>query len=269
VPWAPELFSAPALQQLLDRRRHEEELSVPYFYGLETGELDALVDSFVGEPEIHDPVRGRVRGVRAFERFVDEMRAWLAEHHVSVEDVQRVVLEKRGFEEVILHLDGPSGRLELPFGLVADHGADGRLEELRVYYGSRPLTGRYANRPPLLQPDPELREPEVVAEYRGALAAGDVDALAATFETDGSDVRGDFERVFSDGGGVVLETCAIVDDGRSCALEYNVVRWGGTPLPPQAGMAVFVRGDGGRIAAVRVYGDVDPPILRSQPSKGD
>jgi len=240
VPWLPELFSAPALQQLQDKRRLEEELSVPYFYGLETGEIDALVESFAGEPELYDPVRGRVRGVRAFVAFVDELRAWLAERHVTVEDVQRVILEGRGFEEVILHVDGPDGRLAVPFALVADHGEGGRLGELRIYYGDKALTGRSANRPPLLQPDPELREPDVVAEYTRALAAREIP----------------------------LELCAIVDDGRSCALEYNVVGWGATVLPPQAGMAVFVRGDGGRLAAVRVYGDTDPPLLRSQPWNG-
>ena len=268
MPWLPELLSAPALQQLQDKRRLEEELSVPYFYGLETGEIDALVESFAGEPELSDPVRGRVRGVRAFVAFVDELRAWLAERHVSVEDVQRVVLEGRGFEEVILHVDGPDGRLAVPFALVADHGEGGRLGELRIYYGDKALTGRSANRPPLLQPDPELREPDVVAEYTRALAACDVEAILATFETDGTDARAHFERLFSDGGGIPLETCATVDDGRSCALEYNVVRWGATVLPPQAGMAVFLRGDGGRLAAVRVYGDTDPPLLRSQPWKG-
>ena len=232
MPWAPELFSAAALQKLLDRRRREEELSVPYSYGLETGEFDALVESFVGEPELHDPVRGRVRGVRAFEGFVDEMRAWMAERHVTVDDVQRVILEAGGFEEVVLHLDGPGGRVELPFALAADHGADGRLGELRIYYSARPLTGRFANRPPLLQHDRELQVPDVVTEY--------------------------VESLRSDGG-MALETCAVVDDGRSCALEYNVVGVGGTPVPPQAGMAVLVRGDGGRLATARVYGDASPP----------
>jgi hypothetical protein len=32
--------------------------------------------------------------------------------------------------------------------------------------------------------------------------------------------------------------------------------------PPGAGIAVHVRGDCGRLAAVRLYGDVDPPLSR-------
>jgi hypothetical protein len=38
-----------------------------------------------------------------------------------------------------------------------------------------------------------------------------------------------------------------------------VVAWGGTELPPEAGLAVYVRGDSGKLAAARVYDDSDPP----------
>jgi hypothetical protein len=71
VPWAPELFSAPALQRLEKKWGHKL-VTVPFFDGLLTGELGALVGSFTGEPELHHPVRGRIRGVRAFEAFVEE-----------------------------------------------------------------------------------------------------------------------------------------------------------------------------------------------------
>jgi hypothetical protein len=33
-------------------------------------------------------------------------------------------------------------------------------------------------------------------------------------------------RLPSNDGGILLEHCALVDDERACALEYNVVRWG-------------------------------------------
>ena len=62
MPWAPEIFSAPALQQLKEKRRHRLA-TVPYFYGLMAGELDELVESFASEPEPHHPVRGRILGV--------------------------------------------------------------------------------------------------------------------------------------------------------------------------------------------------------------
>ena len=62
MPWIPELFSAPALAKIEDRLRREGLDTVPYFAGFLTGETNALVESFAGEPEVHYPVRGRVKG---------------------------------------------------------------------------------------------------------------------------------------------------------------------------------------------------------------
>ena len=104
---------------------------------------------------------------------------------------------------------------------------------------------------------------------------GDVGAIVAAFEPDGyarepaggphvhrgrEGLRSFYELLFSNGGGIPLGHCAVIDDGRSCALEYNVVRWGRTELPPEAGVAVYVRRPSGRLAAARIYDDVDPPL---------
>ena len=159
--------------------------------------------------------------------------------------------------------------------LPGDDGPGGRLDELRIYFSNWPYVRHHTNRPPLLQPDPELVESGVVGEYQRALAAGDVEAILATFEDDGyarepaggehvhrgrDGLRSFYELLFSNGGGIPLEHCAAIDDDRVCALEYNVVRWGETELPPQAGVAVYERGAGGKLAAARIYDDVDPPL---------
>jgi hypothetical protein len=278
MPFTPELFSARALGQL-EEQGHHRLAAIPYFDGLLAGEPDALVRSFAGEPELHDPVRGRVKGVRAFEAFVAETSSWLRRHNVSVEDVEHVITERHGFEEVVLHLDGQAGRVELPVAIVADRRSDGRIEELRIYFSNWPLAGRHTHRPPLLQPDPQLRESAVVGDYQRALAAGDVDAIMAAYEPDGyarepaggqhvhrhlDSLRSFYELLFSNGGGIPLEHCAAIDDGRACALEYNVVRWGKTELAPQAGVAVYVRGPHGKLAAARIYDDTDPPLGRTR-----
>jgi hypothetical protein len=275
MPWVPELFSAPVLEEWQEKQRRARILTVPYFEGVMTGELEALVDSFSGEPELHHPIQGRIKGRRAFEDYVAGTAAWFAERDVSVEALGHVVLEERGVEEVVLHLDGDSGRVDLPVAIVADHRSEGRLDELRIYYSSWPLTGRHATRPPVLQRDPDLGASDVVGEYQRALAAGDVDGVLAAFEPDGcarepagaryvhrgsQGLRAFYEHLFSNGGGIPLEHCAVVDDGRVCALEYDVVRWGRTDLPPQAGVAVYVRGESGKLAAARIYDDVDPPL---------
>ena len=274
MPWIPELFSAPVLEQF-EEKQQQEVVNVPYFDGLMAGELGALVESFADEPQLQHPVRGRIRGVRAFEAFIAETSESLARRNVSVSDVERVVMERRGFEEVVLEFDGEDGRIGLPHAMVADHDSRGRLTELRIYFSGWPLTGRHANRPPLLQPDADVRESDVVGEYQRALAAGDLEAILATFEPNGyarepaggehihrghDGLHAFYEQLFSAGGGIPLEHCATIDDGRSCALEYNVVRWGQADLPPQAGVAVYARGPGGKLAAARIYDDVDPPL---------
>jgi hypothetical protein len=73
-------------------------------------------------------------------------------------------------------------------------------------------------------------------------------------------LRAFYAWLFSNGGGIPLEHCAVVDDGRSCALEYNVVRWGRTVMAPEAGVAVYVRDEAGRLIAARIYDDADPPL---------
>jgi hypothetical protein len=275
MPWAPELFSSPALAAISEKRQREHLRSIPFFDGLMTGEMDALIGSFAGQPELHHPVRGRIKGERAFERFAIETNTWLAERNGAVEDVNFIILPQGGVEEVVLHLDSDGGRIALPLALTADRDEAGRLIEFRIYFSSWPLNGAHAIRPPLLQPDPDVTEPDVVGEYQRALAAGDVEAAVAAFEPDGyvrepagpgythrgtEELRALYELFFSNGGGIALEHCAVFDDGRSCALEYNVVRWGETELPPQAGIAVYVRGESGKLAAARIYDDTDPPL---------
>jgi hypothetical protein len=277
VPWLPWLFSGPALEQIFNRAAANARAAapVPYFAGVRSGETDALVRSFAGEPELHHPIRGRVRGRRAFERFVAETNAWLTARNVAGGDVERIITPRRGVEETVLTFDGDHGRVELPIAIAADRDEDARIIELRIYYSTWPFTGRHANRPPVLQPDPDLREPDVVGEYQRALGAGDVEAAVAAFESDAyvrepaggayvhrgrDELVALYERFFSNGGGIPLEHCAVTDDGRACALEYNVVRWGRTELPPVAGLAVYVRGSSGKLAGARIYDDADPPL---------
>ena len=275
MPWVPELFSAPVLEHILDERRREHLAAVPFFDGLMTGEIDALVGSFAGEPELHHPVRGRIKGTAAFERFATDTRTWLAERNVVVEDVNFIVTPRRGVEEVVLHLERDDGRIALPLALAADRDEAARIIELRIYFSTWPLTGGHAIRPPLLQPDPDLDEPDIVGDYQRALAAGDVAAAVAAFEPDGyvrepagagfihrgtDELRALYRSFFSNGGGIPLQHCALTDDGRACALEYNVVAWGRTALPPEAGIAVYVRGDSGKLASARIYDDADPPL---------
>jgi SnoaL-like domain len=275
MPWIPELFSAPVLERLQRKWELERLDAVPFYDGLLSGEHEALIKSFAGEPVLHDPQRGRVIGVRAFEAYITELSAWLTQRNMSFDPIEHMFTEPRAFEEVVLHLDGAAGRVDVPVAVVADRHPDGRLAELRIYHSIWAVTGRHLHRPPLLQGDPDLRAERVVADYQRALAAGDVDAIVAMFESDGyarepagrefvhrgrDGLRAFYERWFSNGGGVALEYCALVHDERACALEYNIVGWGRTALPPEAGVAVYVQGDSGKLSAARMYDDADLPL---------
>jgi hypothetical protein len=262
----------------LERIRSEARgalAAVPYFPGVMSGETEALVRSFAGEPELHHPVRGRVKGRRAFERFVRDTNAWLVERNAVIGDVERIITPRRGVEEALVAIDTDDGRVAWPVAIAADRDEHAHIIELRLYFSTWPLTGRHANRPAVLQPDPDVHAPDPVGEYQRALSAGDAEAAVAAFEPDGyvrepaggpyvhrghDQLRALYELFFSNGGGIRLEHCAVTDDGRACALEYNVVRWGRTELPPEAGLAVYVRGSTGKLASAHIYDDTDPPL---------
>ena len=54
MPWLPELFTAPALEQA-EEKWQRELVTVPFFDGLLSGDFDALIGSFAGEPELTIP----------------------------------------------------------------------------------------------------------------------------------------------------------------------------------------------------------------------
>ncbi|MDJ0336098.1 nuclear transport factor 2 family protein [Salinibacterium sp. G-O1] len=275
MPWDPQLFSAKFLSDVALAQETETVGAVPYFAGLLSDDPDALVRSFAGEPQLHHPSQGRVKGAAAFTRYMRQTAADLKARNAEVEPVDLIVTESRSIEEVVLSYDGDDGRIRLLMAIVADREPGGLIVELRLYHSTWPITGGHAIRQPLLQADPDLNEPPIIAEYFHALAAGDTERILATLEPDASirepagdqfvhrgldDLRGMYTFFFSNGGGVVLEHCSITDDGRASALEYNVVKWGTTVMPPEAGIAVYVLGDGGKIATVRIYDDSNPPL---------
>lgn len=186
MPWMPELFTAPAAAHIADKARRERLAAIPYFEGLTSGDTAALVGSFAGEPELHHPTRGRVRGARAFERFADVQRGWLITRNAETQHVGFVVTPNRSVEELILHLDANDERVALPVPIATDRTGDAHLVELRMYFSTWPLTGRHAVRPPLLQLEPGLEAAGVIGEYQRALAAGDVEAAVACLEPDDS-----------------------------------------------------------------------------------
>jgi hypothetical protein len=175
--------------------------------------------------------------------------------------------------EFIAHLHDEEGvELAWPIAVVAE-SPDDQSVTFRTYCRAWPITGEHHRRPAILSPA-QVHLGDIVARYQVALAAGDAEAIVSTFAPDGyyrepssgpqythqgtEQLRAFFAARFSHGG-IEIQPGAVTDDGTRCALEYTCVRWGSHDLPAQAGLAVYERGAGGLITAVRVYDDITPP----------
>ena len=239
---------------------------------LEQGETKALLAAFAGPPVIDDPRAGRIEGREAAERFISETAAWLDHHSARSMRIATTKNEQRAVQEWVLNLDIGEDGWNLPVAVVLDY-ASGGLSQIRVYHSLWPIDGGHRVRPPILQPDPLIALQGAPADYQRALAAGDVEGIIASYEptattrepsggpyayTGVDEIRRIYSMMLAEGG-IGLEFCTATDDGTACAIEYNAVRWGQTAMPPQAGVAVYARGASGRLAAARIYDDVEPP----------
>ncbi len=243
-----------------------------YLSLLEQGEAKAILDAFGGTLVIDDPRAGRVEGRQAAERFIADTAAWLDHHSARGMRIATTKNDQRAVQEWVLNLDIGEEGWNLPVAVVLDY-AGGDLSEIRVYHSLWPIDGSHKVRPPILKPDPSIALQGAPGDYQRALAAGDVEGVLAAYEptattrepsggpyayTGIDEIRRIYSMMLAEGG-IGLEFCTATDDGAACAIEYNALSWGGTSLPPQAGVAVYARGASGRIAAARIYDDVEPP----------
>ena len=278
MPWMPEVFTAPIAEARRAQGAPRANDAVPYYEGIMAEEPVALVRSFARQqPVLDDPRSGHVEGTGAFASFVADQTAWLRGRDAVVENVALTRTLTRTVEEVVLRMLSDQGeRVELPVAVVSDRNPNRTLKAVRVYHSMWPLTGGHRVRPALLPKDPSVVVPDVVGDYQRALAAGDLEGVLATYEEDAyvrepsggeyvyrgkEQLRKVYSAQFANGGGIPLEHCTVTDDGVRCAIEFNSVRWGVTEIPPQAGVAVYERGESGRLAGGRIYDDVAPPAV--------
>jgi hypothetical protein len=250
-----------------------------YLARLLAGDRAAIDAAFHGLPQIDDPFVGAVRGAEALEQFVAERHAWLAGRAARLTPGPVTFASGRTVVEATLRLHHGGRDIDLPIAVVGEEDArTGALRSLRVYHSFWPLEGAHRVRPPLLPGDPNAQVAGAVADYQRALAAGDVDAIVATFEPEGyfREPSGEpyvhrgkaalhtFMTQILGAGGIGIEHATITDDGVTCAIEFNAVRFGKHPLTPQAGLAVYQRGPTGRLHAARIYDDVNVEVLQKQ-----
>jgi hypothetical protein len=256
-------------------------LSEVYLPSLVAAQADQLVRRLGDRATVDDPIFGRTTGMPALARYHEEVATWLRKHEGAFEQLAFVTGSDRDVTEGLLSLTFEGRRVKVPVAIVAERRPE-REVEMRLYYSTKPIKGTRAIRSPLLPQDDEVAVPVQVAAQLEALSRADIGAILASFENGATlrDAAGEIHRKDEDGGalrafyeklcatmgpspgggrgsGVEVLKGARADDGRICALEYTVVRVRGKNVAPQAGLAVYERGETGLLRAVRVYEDVD------------
>jgi limonene-1,2-epoxide hydrolase len=272
MPWFPEFFSAVEVARKQTRDAGHADPTAPYFEALNSGETHLLEKIWPGEVVVYDPRAGEIRSHRKLHHFISQNHAWLAERHARIEQVALTAAGGRAVLELLAHLNDPDGQEQLswPVAVVAE-SPDDLSVVFRTYCSQWPIERQRPVRPAILPPG-TTHPGDVIARYQAALAKGDADAIVDTFASEGYYREPIPHRVYSGAtelhaffaerlkdGGIGLDHCAVTDDGVRCVLEYNCIRWGGDDLTPQAGLGVFERAPDGRLAAVRVYDDIESP----------
>src|SRR5262245_21023214 len=249
-----------------------------YLGRLVAGDRAAIAAGFADTSSIDDPFAGAVRGGAALDPFVAERHAWLAARDAHVVPGRVTRAAGRTVVEAVLRLRHEGKNVDLPIAVVGEQAGGGKVRALRVYHSFWPLEGHHRIRPPLLPADPNAHVAGSVADYQRALAAGDVEAIVATFEPDGyfreptgqpwvhrgqAELRKFMTQILG-AGGIGIEHATVTDDGVVCAIEFNAVRFGKQAMTPQAGIANYERGATGRLAAARIYDDVNVEVLTKQ-----
>jgi hypothetical protein len=272
MPWFPDFAAAVELTRKQTRAEVRADPVGQYFAALNQGNAHALETVWPGEVVIYDPRAGEVRGHKQVRQFISRNLSWLAGLHARTETVASTVASGRAVVELLARVDHEGRELMWPVAVVAE-SPDELSVVFRTYCTQWPVDEHRHLRPSILKAGPDHPD-DVVGRYFAALRAGDVEAVMSTFAPDGyfrgafgpryahhgpAALREFYTWVFSAGGGLGREDCAVTDDGVRCALEYNLVRWGRHDLPPQAGLCVCERSPEGLLAAVRVYDDVEAP----------
>jgi len=250
-------------------------LSDVYFPTLVSAQAAQLTRRLGNRATVDDPIFGRAHGP-ALTRYLEEVATWLSKRQGVFDKVAFVTGSDRDVTEGTLALTFEGRRVQVPVAVVAERRPE-REVELRLYYSTKPIKGTRAVRSPLLPQDDEVAVPPPVAAHLDALSRGDVAGIVASFEIGavfrdsagrtharqegGGPLRAFYENLFASsggpGGGVLVLKGARADDGTTCALEYTTVRVRGKDVAPQAGLAVYERGESGLLRALRVYEDVE------------
>jgi hypothetical protein len=244
-------------------------LSEIYLPAILDGQRESLAKRLGARATIDDPLHGRVSGLPGVEQLLEKTQAWLEERRATFQKGAFSTGIDRDVSEGVLTLQHGGKTVDLPVAVVTERRKS-REVELRVYC-SRKLVAAGATRPRLVPTASDLPLPKLVSDHVDALRAGSLDAALACFESDGTFVEADGRSAAKQDGtlraalqgllgttqspGCELQAGGYADGGRTCALEYTLVRLGGRDVTAQGGLLVYERGDSGLIRTLRAYDD--------------
>jgi hypothetical protein len=262
MPWLPDFRNAAELARKQTHAAGHADPVGQYIAALTGGDPSAIEDAWPERVIVFDPRAGEVRGHRELKEFVHRSRVLLAQFQAQVTEAEQTVVPGRAVMELDGHAIFDGAERPWPVAIVADSHDDSVV--FRSYFSRQATEGHRFPRPAILAGGATVPA-DAVGRHLDALAAGDVEAVLATFgpdaylrETDerthrgGTELRAYVESVSS----AQLQPCVVTDDGTVCVVEFNCLRLAGREVSPQAGLAVYERGADGLLAAVRLYGDL-------------
>jgi len=270
MPWFPDFVNAVELARRSTRATGRADPVAGYLAALSDGDVHDLRTAWPGGVTVHDPRAGEIRTPHRLRRFIRDNQRWLADRDAHIENVASTVEGGRAVVELAARLREDGAAVAWPVAVVAE-SLDPLSVVFRTYCSQEPVDGHRHVRPPLLPPGPTHLD-GAVGRHLAALAAGEVEALVDTFAPDGcvreaigpphlgrEAIRSFYSARFHGSGGMGLQCSLVTDDGRRCAVEYTCDAWAGRPIPAQAGLIVYERDSEDRLAAARMYDDIEVP----------
>ncbi len=247
-------------------------LSDVFFPALLSDSQEELGKRLGSRAKIYSPIFGAASGPEVSSRL-KELAAWLSDRSAAFSASSTLVGIDRDVTEGTLSMRLNEQHVELPVALIMERKR-AREIDLRVYHATLPLKRWQAARPHRGQSEKDPAVPAHVAEHLALMRLGDVDALVAGFETEGS-VRGGTGKVHARPGGGMHEfyvrllqsgpaandwqpvVISVADDGRTCAVEYETSKLRDGESAPKEGAMIFERGASGLFSSVRIYDEAE------------
>jgi hypothetical protein len=255
-----------------DSSRLKGRLSKVIVPALLSNDLNQLLRRLGDRATFDDPQFGRATGGTALSGTISRVSSWLTEHSGVFEATSSLAGPEHDVTDGVVSLQYGERTVFLPIAVMVEKGREREIE-IRLYYSLKAIR---AEGPPRIAPlplhDEALSLPPPLSAYLEAVSRGDLEQIAANFESgatlsagdgtvysqeaDGPSMKEYFSRLVSSEGGTTMSKRARVDDGRACAIEYVTTRLRGRDVVSIAGLAVYERGDSGLLRAVRSYDDV-------------